>query len=234
MKRLMRAVQPNFVEYFKKEWLGVHCNWFEGAAEYTPSTNNALESHNAVIKRKVTLRKRLPFNQFLLAVMQMTADISQEFTKNNRILATEPEIKADLIAQAALMEKNGFTAFRVKSTEADSIKSYVIPSQNCSLENATEKHYKELVRAKWKTFDEFISHGYQKFWLTHICTKEWKINSKCTCPSFFKEHICKHIIAVGLREKIVDCPNTSIPTLLAATRKKAGRPKLAKQALIVQ
>lgn len=33
-------VEPAFCEYFNKQWLGVHKNWFEGCAEYTPSTNN--------------------------------------------------------------------------------------------------------------------------------------------------------------------------------------------------
>lgn len=32
-----------FADYFQKEWLGTHCNWYEGAATYTPSTNNSLE-----------------------------------------------------------------------------------------------------------------------------------------------------------------------------------------------
>lgn len=36
-------VESEFVAYFKSQWLGVHCNWFEGAAVYTPSTNNAQE-----------------------------------------------------------------------------------------------------------------------------------------------------------------------------------------------
>lgn len=45
-------VEAEFVEYFKTQWLGVHCNWFEGAAMYAPSTNNAQESVNGVIKKK--------------------------------------------------------------------------------------------------------------------------------------------------------------------------------------
>lgn len=49
-----KRVEPDFVKYMKKEWLGVHSNWFEGSAYYTPSHNNGQESHNAVIKRKVT------------------------------------------------------------------------------------------------------------------------------------------------------------------------------------
>lgn len=46
------SVEPDFVAYFQKEWLGPHCNWFEGAAYYTATTNNGQESHNAVIKKK--------------------------------------------------------------------------------------------------------------------------------------------------------------------------------------
>lgn len=35
--------EPTFASYFKKQWLDSHSNWYEGAATYTPSTNNAVE-----------------------------------------------------------------------------------------------------------------------------------------------------------------------------------------------
>lgn len=35
--------EPEFAKYFKKQWLNSHCNWYLGAAQYTPTTNNALE-----------------------------------------------------------------------------------------------------------------------------------------------------------------------------------------------
>lgn len=38
----------SFADYFKKQWLDSHCNWFEGSAEYTPSTNNSLEGNKSV------------------------------------------------------------------------------------------------------------------------------------------------------------------------------------------
>lgn len=38
--------EPQFATYFQQQWLGSHCNWYEGAAEYTPSTNNSLEGNN--------------------------------------------------------------------------------------------------------------------------------------------------------------------------------------------
>lgn len=33
----------SFASYFKKQWFGSHCNWFEGVGDYTPSANNSLE-----------------------------------------------------------------------------------------------------------------------------------------------------------------------------------------------
>lgn len=58
-----------------------HINFFEGAAHYTLSTNNALESHNATIKRKITYRRRLLLEEFLTAMFRMTCDISKQFIK---------------------------------------------------------------------------------------------------------------------------------------------------------
>lgn len=38
-----KDVEPDFVMYFEEQWLGSHCNWYEAAAVYSPSTNNNLE-----------------------------------------------------------------------------------------------------------------------------------------------------------------------------------------------
>jgi len=53
--------QPDFVEYFRREWLTSHDAWYEGVEHFTPSTNNALEATNRVIKDENTFRERLPF-----------------------------------------------------------------------------------------------------------------------------------------------------------------------------
>lgn len=59
MRKWSKA-EPEFCKYFKKEWLGVHQNWYEGSAHYMPSTNNGVEGYNSVIKRLHTFRERLP------------------------------------------------------------------------------------------------------------------------------------------------------------------------------
>lgn len=226
------CVEPDFVAYFKKEWLGVHCNWFEGAADYTPSTNNGQESHNAVIKRKITLRRRLPLNQFLVCMKDMATDISRQFANGKRAIATEPNVKDEILDRAALMVQNNFKAFKAKGPADSTVIIYSVPSSQC--ENASESYYKTLVRTEWKTFDEFVVHGYQKFYIVKLSTVQWKTESSCTCTYFFKNHMCKHIIALAIRSNIVEMPQESNPVLVVATRRKNGRPKRTASALNVQ
>ncbi len=45
-----------FLAYFRKEWIVHHKGWFVGYV-VGPTTNNGLESTNAVIKKECTMRK---------------------------------------------------------------------------------------------------------------------------------------------------------------------------------
>lgn len=227
MKKLFiekwNKVEPDFVSYFQREWLGTHSNWYEGAAHYTPSTNNALESHNAVIKRTITFRRRLPLGEFLNAMITMTGDASKQFTEGKRVYAMVPDISREIMMRAAEIYHNGFDAF--KGTAKSSGRCYyVLPAEKCLPENATNKYYKILTKKVWKSFDEFITFGYQMFWLMNFSNDDWKMKSTCTCPVFFKQFICKHIVAIALKLEIIECPVSSNP-LLIAPRKKPGRPK---------
>lgn len=226
--------EPNFTSYFEAQWLGAHCNWFEGAADYTPSTNNGQESHNATIKRKVTFRRRLPLGEFLITMLGMASDISKQFSANLRDVATEPNFPKDMMMRAAEMENNGFQAF--KATAKSSGRTYyVLPSATCSEENANNRYYQEIVKKSWTSFDEYISYGYQLFWLVNFCADKddamWMKKSTCSCPVFFKQNLCKHIVAIALQQEIIDCPLTSNP-LLIAPRRKPGRSKNATKALM--
>lgn len=205
-------LENNFVDYFEKEWLGPHSNWFEGASHYTPSTNNALESHNATIKRKVTFRRKLPLNEFLNAMLAMTAGISIQFTENKRIVAMR-----EYFMRAAEMNQRKFMAFKA-DTKAGGKEVFVFPSENCSQENANSKYYRHIMKRDWNSFDEYINYGYQMFWMAHISRDNWKMQSSCTCPVFFKQYMCKHIVALAIQENLVSCPETADRMLPAAKR----------------
>ncbi|XP_055307521.1 uncharacterized protein LOC129571717 [Sitodiplosis mosellana] len=225
-----KRLESEFIEYFRKQWLGDLNNWFEGAAEYTPSTNNGVESHNANIKRKVTLRRRLPLNQFLAAMKHLTETCSEQFSNGKRQIATEPIIKREMMLNAAYMCQSNFKCFKARSRTAGSL-VYLVPSSTCEEADANEIHYKRLVERKWTSFDEFIKHGFQKFYVVNISMSSWKNKSTCTCVSFFKENMCKHVLAIGMLHKIIDCPDSSNPVLLNQHKRNAGRVTAAKKAL---
>lgn len=200
-----------FVEYFK----------------YTPSTNNALESHNAVIKRKVTFRKRLPLNKFLITMTEMTEEISEQIYDEKRIIAEEPIISKETWSKAARMHINNFKSFKAKGS--DEKKLYVIPSSKCEPNDANEKYYKSLVKREWESFDEFINFGFQILWVVSLSMTIWNVMSSCTCPFFFKQHMCKHIIAIAVKEKLIEFPEIANPVKLTKKR-KPGRIPNAKKA----
>ena len=76
-----RAVNPEFVQYSKNQWVKKNSKWYEGTAVQLPSTNNGLEATNMVIKSENTLRARLPVGKFLNGVTALLVKWSK-----NRVL----------------------------------------------------------------------------------------------------------------------------------------------------
>lgn len=162
----------------------------------------------------------------------MASEISKQFSENKRHVATEPDVTRELMMRAAEMEANGFQAFKATAKGSGTI-YYVLPSEKCLQENAHYKYYKSLIKREWTSFDEYISYGYQIFWVVKFSSDQWKTSSSCTCPFFLKQHICKHIITIALKEKILECPQSANPLLISA-RRAGGRPKNAARALMRQ
>lgn len=159
----------------------------------------------------------------------MTEDISNQLSNEHRIIAEEPSISKDTMTKAAVMHMNGFKSFKAKHSN-DDIHTYVIPSSKCQPAEANEKYYKCLAKRMWGSFDEYINFGFHQFWITNLSMTNWKSSSNCTCPFFFKQHMCKHIIALAANERIFEFPETANPVYLAPKR-TAGRIKHAKSAL---
>jgi hypothetical protein len=49
----------------------VDSGWYEGYSQYTPSTNNALEAKNEVIKHENTFREGFVLSRFLVVAIEM-------------------------------------------------------------------------------------------------------------------------------------------------------------------
>lgn len=111
------------------------------------------------------------------------------------------------------------------------VPTYIVPSSNCPAELANVKHYTELVGKRWTSFDEFINHGHQFFWIVILSPDAWDTRSSCTCPPFFKNNMCKHIIALAMRENLLKYTDDLNPTVISNVRRRPGRSKNASNAL---
>lgn len=150
-----KAIEADFVAYFEAQWLGIHCNWFEGAAVHAPPTNYALEAVNGVIKRKVTLRKRLPMNQLVSSMVKLISEYSTELSDGSREFAKESSVGLKLWADAILMYQNSFKSFKLKpiASHPNHI-SFTVPSSKCL--DPSVAYYKTIAGQKWKSFDEYM------------------------------------------------------------------------------
>ena len=74
--------EKEFVEYINQMWFSSHQTWYEGARIKTPSTNNALESFNLVIKKEHTLRELLPLPRFFELCLQVVEKWSREYVNS--------------------------------------------------------------------------------------------------------------------------------------------------------
>lgn len=74
-----KRISVELVQYFEHEWLEQNRNWYEGFMNRTPSTNNALESRNNVIKNEQTLRELYNLSQFRVVLIQMLQQWSSEY-----------------------------------------------------------------------------------------------------------------------------------------------------------
>lgn len=84
---------------------------------------------------------------------------------------------------------------------------------------------------KWDTFDEFRINAF-KGWRTFVPTDQW-MNGTCNCPSYLKTFMCKHVLGIAIRLKLVT-PSFEAKQIPIGEKRKRGRPKKAKKALLKQ
>lgn len=90
-------ISSDFTKYFTTEWLNKNRNWYEAYAKRVPSTNNALESFNRLIKDEQTLRERTDLNQFRVEMFGMIKQWSVEYDAGLNIINNDgPNIDTEM------------------------------------------------------------------------------------------------------------------------------------------
>lgn len=219
-----KPISDPLVKYFEKEWLIENRNWFEGFRLKTPSTNNALEATNKIIKDEHTLRERLEFTQFCVVLFAMVKQWSIEYSNNlNSINNGAPSMNLDLWTTGYNFAKSNATVSQ-KRTRSQII--YTIPIGNRSDDDSI---YDDC--AKWTKFHDFkrsldIVHTTFDYPVT---LDNWT-NGYCDCSNGFKKYLCEHMVGIALRLKVISAP-AEAKTIPLGQKRKRGRPAKAKKAL---
>lgn len=215
-----------FVEYFSQQWLHLHKNWYEGACVdlgiKAPSCNNGLEVFNRIIKDEKTMRVRLPLKQFFSQLLTWVEGWARRYDAGASIYYYKPtiDLKLETKAYQWVKQKKEVRKHRVGDF-------YMVPADPY----ITLEHWSETL--VYETFDEYSNNVF-KGWSTTVANDphNW-INGQCNCPSFLKDYICKHVVGIAMCLKLFE-PKFEAKQIPLDERRKRGRPKLAKKALIKQ
>lgn len=212
--------EADFVAYFKEEWINQNPNWYEGAMQNVPSTNNALEATNRVLKDDVTGRERLSIGEFISVLADMISRYSRRSTTDLKMSLT-PSIPNLTWSAAHKWAKENHTLVKKRCPNGD---TYI---------SVRSSNWSEHVKSNWASLLEFKIF-YNSTWTVTLPSTEKKwLKAHCSCPYYQKKIVCKHVVGISIRMAEVTVPEDAKNILFVAKRKR-GRPAKAKKALIIQ
>jgi hypothetical protein len=213
--------------YMNEMWFNTHQNWYEGVKEKTPSTNNCLESFNLVIKKEDTLRERLPLPRFFSLCLESVYKWSNHYVNGLKQYINSPTINLKDWTSGYQWAKSN----KIVTSQGlvNSIVYYCPPNDEVKVTN------EEIINTKeknWRSFEQFKKRAFS-VWIVELPKEatQWQ-EGRCTCPSFFKKYICKHIIGLAIRLKYVKPPPNAKDCPINHKRRR-GRPNKSSKALFI-
>jgi len=211
---------------FSSFWLRDYTSgWYEGYDKGYPSTNNALESTNNIIKNEGTFREQLPMLDFVKFVERFVTEWSKD--RDSKFSTTKHFITQPLISirQWTLAFQWLKLNKRYVKLIIDQKVFFMFTSTRIEYQ-ATKNTCKSYFEKKdWQSFDDFI-HESNSFRFVKFNDSEWKL-SECSCPDWDKNFVCKHVIDVAYNLGLCKFPGLDL-NIEANT--KRGRRKKAQMA----
>lgn len=216
------------LDYLISTWFTQHPGWYLGIKRLCPTTNNALESTNNVIKKENTFREKLPMKEMLHVAnkLVMNWSRSRDNTKDHAIkFSREPTIElSDWTSayqwakqQSSNLLHSGDYFYTLSCTESRDI-----------TKDDVRKFLSFETKLNWSSFDEYKREAF-KVYRIYFSQYNWK-DSECNCIDFFKNYKCKHVLGMAIRLKKVEVPPAAKNVPLGHKRKR-GRPSKASKAL---
>ena len=189
----MAKKEQSFIEYFENEWIKLNPNWFEGIRHHTPSTNNALESFNKVIKDEETIRERLPLSRFRVIIMQSIEKWSKEYPRQLKFFVARPSITLELWTKSYQWAKSNKQT--IEETD-DNVTMYYAASGKTEKFSITD--VETIKNMRYNTYDQFKRRCFSVWFVQIPNAKEKWHEGKCNCPAFFKHFVCKHLVGLAI------------------------------------
>lgn len=207
--------EPQFCEYFEREWVQKHPNWYAAA--------NLRAIH--------TLRQRLVLTMFKETLCKMLRYKSAMYIreKEAKVFYSEPKISRDDWSKAAEYAMDPDTQRRIF---LHNHLYYILSGAEIKRENQRITNGEAAAALFYSTEAESYQEYLQDY---HQCVYELNLNdnwmdSTCSCPYFMKHLICKHVLTVAMLRHKVRCPTEANPTILSR-KPKRGRKSQSKGAL---
>lgn len=113
---------------------------------------------------------------------------------------------------------------------------YFFPSSNSNYKVIKEEEIEQRVKLpKFRSFDSYSAYK-NRMWVVNYENHpdDWRRKSTCTCTSFAKDYICKHILSIAITQKHFRVnPEAKSSTADLQKKRSRGRPKKASKALII-
>ena len=165
----------DFIEMFFNNYMCTNNNWYEAYDVFAPSTNNATERFNLLIKEKYTNWKRLNFNEFVTMSFEIMMDFSKKSFNLHKIVYDKSEMISGKIFNFKLIKR--YESEEILLCYVDNVEATDQIKFHGDFDNFNEcmLFYKSIV---------YITRSF--------IIKTWK-DLYCSCSYFSKNKKCFHV-----------------------------------------
>lgn len=164
---------------------------------------------------------------------EIVETLSNKYVAGEKSFKTEQEISLQDWRGACEWIKLKRTLLEDKTEQKTLLKIYVPSSTFENTYNGVtigEKHVNKYIYRSWKTFEQYKKTAFS-IYMIDFDAKNWK-NSTCSCPHFYKNYKCKHIIGIAITKKILKPPQSANVDPFGMKNKKGRKPNAVKALLI--
>jgi hypothetical protein len=213
------------VAWFRDSWGREDLrDWYIGALPGgLPTSNNAMESGNALLKKFVTCRKQQSIGIFL---QKMKNEIKYLGRRADE-LSLHPTLDADTWKNAQVMlreigfSKGFFKVGRLFFVPSSHFRAKFI-EMSVKERGAALKQWRKLQpdALHGESVQDFVARHNSFYCLSPLSNEEADspIKFSCSCPAGMKKLSCKHALGLAISSKLVEVP----PNLLVAVPSKIG------------